>query len=199
MIRQSAMHLSLSWLLFAPGALGACWQVAPNQSQLVFIASQAGGTLQGHFNNYSGIICTHADSGALSPIRATVDLASVESGLPELDEALRGGDFFDVERWPKALFVGAVGAPLGDDRYEVTGSLQLRDVSREITAPVILETDAEGLHAKLSTRLTLARLSYGIGQGEWADTQWVGDEVTVELTATLAPVPDPSNSKVKAR
>jgi polyisoprenoid-binding protein YceI len=174
----------------APNALGACWEVVPQQSRLVFTASQAGGTLQGHFNDYSGRICTPAEDGTPSPIQASVDLASVQTELPELDEALRGSDFFDVARWPKALFEGEVIRGLDDNRYEVTGILELRGVRREITAPLTLRPDADELHASLRTSLTIGRLDYGIGQGEWLDTKWVGDPVEVGLTATLVPALD---------
>lgn len=189
MNHRCACLVTLAWL-FAPNAFAGCWQVVPEQSQLIFIAGQAGGTLQGRFNDYSGVVCADAANGTASRIEATVQMASVETELPELDEALYGRDFFDAERWPKAIFRGDAVRPVGEDRYQVTGTLQLRDVSREITVPVTLKPDADGSQASLATSLTLARLDYGIGQGEWSDTQWVGDEVTIELTARLVPAPD---------
>ena len=33
----------------------------------------------------------------------------------------------------------------------------------------------------------LSRLAFGVGQGEWQDTQWVGDEVTVRFDLLLSP------------
>lgn len=182
-----AMLVACTGLLVAPTALGACWVVVPEQSRLIFVASQAGGTLEGHFNDYSGQVCIDTGNGTASRIEASVDMASVETDLPELDDALLGTDFFHVQRWPSAVFEGASVRALGGDRYEVTGTLTLRDVSREITVPVAVTPAADGSYADLETTLTLARLDYGIGQGEWSDTQWVGDEVTVELTATLIP------------
>jgi polyisoprenoid-binding protein YceI len=40
--------------------------------------------------------------------------------------------------------------------------------------------------AFVSGTLTINRLDYGIGTGEWADTRWLGGEVKVDFRATLS-------------
>ena len=34
----------------------------------------------------------------------------------------------------------------------------------------------------------LKRLAFGLGQGDWASTEWVGDDVDVRFDLKLAPV-----------
>jgi polyisoprenoid-binding protein YceI len=34
---------------------------------------------------------------------------------------------------------------------------------------------------------TLRRLAFGVGRGEWASTEWVGDEVAIRWSARLVP------------
>jgi hypothetical protein len=33
----------------------------------------------------------------------------------------------------------------------------------------------------------LRRLEFGVGQGEWATTEWIGDEVEVRFDLSLVP------------
>jgi polyisoprenoid-binding protein YceI len=40
----------------------------------------------------------------------------------------------------------------------------------------------------VSGSLTLNRLDYGIGTGEWSDTRWLSAEVKVDFSAKLAAV-----------
>jgi hypothetical protein len=35
---------------------------------------------------------------------------------------------------------------------------------------------------------SLRRLAFGLGQGEWASTEWVGDEVDIRFELRLQPV-----------
>ncbi len=39
----------------------------------------------------------------------------------------------------------------------------------------------------------LRRLDFGLGQGDWVSTEWVGDEVEVRFELTLRPAAAASN------
>jgi hypothetical protein len=39
----------------------------------------------------------------------------------------------------------------------------------------------------LSGLATLQRLDFGVGQGQWQSTEWLGNEVTVRYSLVLAP------------
>ena len=74
-------------------------------------------------------------AGRRGAVEISVDMASVSSGLPALDERLRGTEFFDVARFPVASFTSERFGFEGDRLSEVAGTLTLRGLAR----PVVLK------------------------------------------------------------
>jgi polyisoprenoid-binding protein YceI len=66
------------------------------------------------------------------------------------------------------------------------GSLSLRGVTQPIAVRFELEPTQGTLIMKGGA--TLRRLEFGVGQGEWAATTWVGDLVDVAFDLKLLPV-----------
>ncbi|MGH7487377.1 MAG: YceI family protein [bacterium] len=178
--------VTLAGMLIAGGVRATCWMPVLATSKISFDISQAGAPLQGTFSDYSGRICIDPDQPASDRIQVQIRMASVDTQLPELDEALRGADFFDVAHWPQANFESDSVQALGNDHYEVKGKLTLRDVTRSITVPFTLQTGADGA-AQLAGQLSIQRLDYHIGLGQWADTQWVGNQVSISFSVALKP------------
>ena len=50
----------------------------------------------------------------------------------------------------------------------------------------------EGDRARLRAQVTLDRLSFGLGTGEWAEADWVGHSVVVDVDVWLKPAPPES-------
>ena len=72
------------------------------------------------------------------------------------------------------------------DRYAAPGEFTIRDLAREVTWPFELTIGpdpdaADRLRAETAGELSIARLDYGIGQGDFASTQPVGDEVVMRI------------------
>jgi len=177
--------LFLSLAALAQTAAASCWAPVAAQSKVIFSASQAGEAMPGEFKSYDGSICLGEAGKDL--VKVSVQTSSADSGLPELDDALRGPDFFDSSRWPQARFVSDAVKALGKGQYQVTGSLTIRDVTKPVSLVVTFVPAADGKSAKLSGAFSLKRLDYGVGRGQWADTQWVGDQVDLKFDVTLKP------------
>ena len=167
-------------------AAAACWVPVPAANSIVFNTTQAGAPFQGQFTQFSGLVCLTQSAAEQGLMRVQVQTASVDTDLPELDDALRGADFFDVARWPQASFVSESVKTLDASHYQVTGKLTLRDVTREITVPFSFTPTAGG-GARLQGTLDFERLDYHIGLGQWRDTHWVGNEVDVKFSVLLRP------------
>lgn len=180
--------IALAGLLICETAVAHCWTVVPAKSRLGFQVEQAGGTLDGSFKEYAGRFCPNGDD--TPAVQVSVDLASVQTGLPELDDALRGDDFFATRQWPKGTFSASGVTPADGNDYSVAGTLHLRDASHDITVPVHFQPAPDGKSATLTASFSLQRLDYGIGQGQWADTEWVGDTVKIEIRAEMVPAAD---------
>lgn len=164
----------------------ACWKPVVEPDALTFVSIQAGAPLQGTFHEFDANICLdieHPDQPG--HIEVSVDTASVDTRLPELDEALKGPDFMGSTQWPRATFISDSIEPLGDNHYKVRGDFTLRDVTRTIEVPFEYKPSVDGAAPRLEGNTTIKRLDYQVGQGEWSDTRWVEDEVILRFSVQL--------------
>src|SRR5277367_1889162 len=69
-----------------------------------------------------------------SSVSVTIPLASLNTGVPALDDDFRSTDFFDTARFPTATFKSTkVEKGMAADRLEVTGQLTLHGVTKPVT------------------------------------------------------------------
>ncbi len=165
-----------------------CWQPDVAPSRVVFVATQSGAPFEGSFRKFSGSICLDPSSPATGSIDITIDTAGVDTGIPEFDDALRGADFFDTAHWPTAHFASTSITSTGEGKYSVRGRFTLRDVTREIEVPFAMSPGKSG-SMQITGETVIKRLDYNIGLGEWRDTRWVGDEVTLRFIVALTADP----------
>ena len=78
---------------------------------------------------------------------------------------------------------------LDEPDYDAVGKLTLRGVSRDIHVPFSFRTaDEQGKPAGyLLGKTTIKRLDFGVGQGDWKSTEWVGNDVAVSYSLRLVP------------
>lgn len=163
------------------------WTLVPDESRLEFVFTQAGSEEQGHFERFDARFHFDPDRPADSGFEATVDMASVETGDDERDALLRSEDLFAVKRWPRAEFSTLAVEKQGGHRYRAEAELTIRDRTRKLPFPFelrITENDGDRPRLHLTAEVTLKRLDYGVGQGDWADTDQVPDEVRVKVDVT---------------
>ena len=176
----------LASLLAISTVQAACWSPAPAVSKISFKIDQAGAPMKGAFTDYSGIICIDAKNPSADRIQVKISMTSVDTQLPELTKALRGPDFFDVAQWPNATFISDTVHKTGPDQYEVDGKLTLSNVTRQIKVPFTLHRKVSD-SPELTGQLTIKRLDYNIGLGQWKNTQWVGNQVNISFNVSLKP------------
>ena len=194
-MRTSGTRSTLTVLIAAPllasfastahaAAQDTTYTLVPARSSLTYTFTQAGGANQGRFNAYT----VRFDPGA-GRLRVVIDMRSFDTGDSQRNGILGGRDFFDVTQYPQASFI-ARRLTRTATGYQALGTLTLRGVSRTIIVPFTWRTtDIEGRPVGLlSGETTLQRLDFGIGQGEWHSTTWVGDAVTVRFALELVPV-----------
>ncbi len=91
--------------------------------------------------NFRGVTGTvELDQGniASTKVNISIDLASVDSGVPALDTHLQSGDFLSVGDAATATFVSTSVEQTGDKTAKVTGDLTLRGVTKPVTLDVTL-------------------------------------------------------------
>ncbi len=144
-------------------------------------------TVRGTFHDIDGTIEIDENDPTRSHGEFRVKPASVDTNFGARDTHLRSPDFFDAERFPEITFVSTSITSKGNDGYEVTGDLTIRDVTRPATFAVELEGIVKGMsgarHAGFSAKAKLAREDWGLNwnvaleQGGWL----VGKEIKLEV------------------
>lgn len=165
------------WLAGAAAAQEAPrWAVEKESSRLAFLFTQSGSQYEGRFSEWSADIAFDPDDLEGSAVEVTVDMASAETGSADRDQLLRSAPLFAVADHPQGRFVSQEIVAT-DSGYEARGTLTLRGVTRDVVLPFTLAI--EDGRAEAEGRLEIARLDYGIGQGQWQETSMVADAVAV--------------------
>lgn len=128
MMSESVAQADLRAVL--PGWITGEWAVDPAHSFVGFSVRRLMGKVRGRFTAFDARIVT-ADDPADSTVTATVDLASVETGVAMRDEQLRSAAFFDVENTPVMRFASS-SLRYADENWVLTGDLTIRGVTRPI-------------------------------------------------------------------
>ena len=69
--------------------------------------------------------------------------------------------------------------------FSAVGALTLHGITKDV--PIDFQfTQASG-GAKLAGTAKLNRLDFGVGQGDWKSTEWVGDAVKISFSLVLKP------------
>jgi polyisoprenoid-binding protein YceI len=178
----------LLWLLaclFLVDAIPATANgVVVAKSEIAFTMKQMGVNFDGRFRKWSGDVVF--DPGALDKSRAQfdIDLASVDLASIESEAEAKGSLWFNTAKFPVAHFASTSIRSVGGDRYEIAGKLSLKGITRDCVVPVAVKSDAAG-NRTAEGSFSLKRLDYKIGEGEWADTATVADDIRVRVRIVL--------------
>ena len=167
-------------------AVATAWTVDPAHSQLTFHPRLAGGEFAGRFERFDATIRFDPADLEHSSLLVVIDLLSALTGDTDRDAALQGSDFFQTTRWPQGTFTSAGIRSLGGGRYEATGKLTLRDVTRDVRVQFRFDpVEPSRGAARMIGASNLRRLEFGVGQGDWRSTEWLDDGVRVEFNLAL--------------
>lgn len=167
----------------APAKTAAAAQVlVPAQSEVTFVARQLGVPLDGRFQRFSAQTSFDPKAPQTSKIAFQIELGSVNLD-PETNAELLKPEWFNTARFPKATFQSSAIKALGGGKYEVAGKLAIKGLARDLVVPVQL-TQAAGL-STATGGFTLKRLDFKIGDGDWADTSVVANDVQVRFKLVL--------------
>jgi polyisoprenoid-binding protein YceI len=128
--------LLLAALLATLGAAQAepvTYKIDPNHTAVTFEAKHFGtSTLRGRWDKKEGSV-TLDKAAKTGKVEFTIDMASITTGSTQFDGHLKSKDFFLVEEFPTAKFVGDKFTFNGDKVASVAGELTLRGVTKPIT------------------------------------------------------------------
>jgi len=169
-------------LLAGPWPAGA-QTVDPARSEIVFGFRQENVPGSGRFRTFVADIAFDAARPEALRASVEVDLTSVDLGDPGWNADIQGASWFNTRRFPKATFVASAAKALGGGRFEAPAKFTLKGVTRDVVATFSARTEAEG--TVLEGAVPLKRTEFGVGDGAWADTRVVANEVAVRFKMFL--------------
>ena len=89
--------------------------------------------VRGDFKDYDVEISLDPDNLQDSKVRASIDVASIDTNNADRDAHLRSEDFFDAEEYPTIDFESTSFRRTDDGDVELTGDLTIRGTTREVT------------------------------------------------------------------
>jgi polyisoprenoid-binding protein YceI len=186
MIARSVVRLASLVALAAAAPMADAQDVLVDKSEIRFAAKQLGVSVEGRFRKWKANVVFLPRDLAKSKAEFDIDLASIDLASEDSEREVRDKLWFDTARFPVAHFSSTSIRDLGGDRYEVAGALTLKGIAREAVVPVAVRKDAAGNSVAEGT-FNLKRLDYKIGEGMWADTETVRNEVAVRVRIVLPP------------
>lgn len=173
--------LALAFLL-CPAALAGPREADAGSGKLEFSATQADAKFSGAFKRFHVRLDFDPAAPAQGRLDVIVDAESIDTQDGERDEILRGPDFFAVEKHPRAEYHATRFERAGSG-WRAEGELTIRGVKKPV--PVNFTLVPDGSTTVMKGTASLKRLEFGLGQGEWAETEWVGDAVDVRFELKL--------------
>lgn len=155
----------------------------PGTGSLTFSFMQAGAESRGSFKQFTTELTYDPGKPTAGSLKVTVQAGSLETQDKDRNDALAGADLFDVAKYPTAQYVANSFAQRPGGQLEAVGKLTLRGVTKDLRVPLNLRISGDG--AELSGEVTLKRLDFGVGQGEWQSTEWVGNDVKLQYKVPL--------------
>ena len=179
---------ALSLALVAGTVQSETYNVDKAHSEVLFSVRHMGvSRVTGRFNDFTGVVNGDPAKPGESSVEFTIKAASIDTNDAGRDKHLRSADFFDVEKFPELTFKSSKITAKGQNQFDVTGTLTMHGVAKEVTLPVTLAgpvKDPRG-NEKVGFEATakLNRKDYGITWNRALDAG--GVEVSDEVQVTI--------------
>lgn len=109
------------------------WNIDNAHTTVEFSVKHLGiATVKGQFRQFNAT-AEATPEGKLTSLSATIDAASVDTGVEQRDNHLRSPDFFEVEKFPAINFVSTAVSYSSPTEATVTGNLSLHGITKPVT------------------------------------------------------------------
>jgi len=155
------------------------WQLDPTHSSVEFsVKHMMMTTVRGRFKDLQATLRGDRDHPDDAGVDATLQVASIDTGVADRDAHLRSADFFDADNHPTINFRSTRidGNPPREegDRFRLIGDLAIRDTTMEI----VLECEYQGrgkdpwgkTRAGFSFRTEIDRREWGLKWNQAIET-----------------------------
>ena len=174
------LYAALLLLIAMPAA---AQMVDMAKSRISFGFKQASVPGDGVFSRFTAQVSFDAAKPEATRANIEVDVTSVDLGDAGWNSDILGAPWFNARQFPKSTFVVSGAKALGGGRFEAPAKFTLKGITRDTIASFTATADANG--TLLEGAVPLKRSEYKMGDGMWADTTVVANEVAVRFKVYL--------------
>ncbi|MCF2491550.1 YceI family protein [Dyadobacter sp. CY347] len=137
------------------------------------------GTCNGTFDAPKGSAVFNEKSPENASFDMNIAASTFDTGNNSRDKDMKSDKYFDVAKYPNIHFK-STKVEKKNGKYEATGKLTIRDVTKTVSLPFDAKKNTDGTYA-LSSSFEINRLDYNVGTKDWK----LKDVVTVDLKAII--------------
>ena len=165
---------------FAQASSGA-YSLNPDKSKILFtIGHFFVSSTEGKFSSFDGTLKFDPAAPELGTVTIHVSPGSIVTDSAARDEHLRTADFFDVARFPTAVFESTALTRNSSKTGKLTGMLSLHGVSKPISLNVTYLTPDPNADRQIFSATTIFKRS-DFGMNNYPGV--IGDDVTLNIEA----------------
>ena len=175
--------LVLAWTITQAPAVSETYEINPENSSVLFKVRLLWTTnIEGCFcGGVSGRVSLDPDAPQKTSVELEIKTDTVNTGVTQLNNAIKGPGFLDVERFPLITFKNTSAQRINDQQYTLTGALTFHGVTKLLTLRSNLigqSKDSKGeSHRGSDIYLVIKRSEFGIK----GDSAAVGDDIFLTI------------------
>lgn len=174
---------------FAASAQNSGWRVDKAHTSVGFaVRHMVISEVTGNFKDFNITVSTSTDDFSDAVIDATIKVASIDTDNERRDNHLESDDFFNAEKFPEIKFRSTSFEKVGENKYNITGDLTIRDITKKVTFDATLNgmlKTSRGVLAAWKATISINRFDFGL---KWNRTIEAGGLIageTVNITLVL--------------
>lgn len=166
------------------------WVIDKSDSKLEFTATQKSAPTTGEFKNYEiKKLIFDPQNPAAAEVEIAIETGSISLSNTLVEQTLKSSSWFDVDEFPNATFKARNFKHQTDNNYKLNGELTIKGITQKLPVSLSIKTidktSEKPASLKVEGTATIKRLNYQIGQGEWASTETINDEVILKINITV--------------
>ncbi|HVO32615.1 MAG TPA: YceI family protein [Elusimicrobiota bacterium] len=179
--------LTLGMVMLIGGlAQAATYTIDPMHSSISFKVKHVIGKVTGNFTKFNGTFDYDAGNPKNWTAKATIDPASINTGIEKRDTHLKSPDFFDVQKYPAMSFASTGVTDVSGSNAKLHGTLTMHGVAKPVTLDLTIDGVApdpmgKGTRAGASAMGHVNRADFGIGATTGPMAGMVGTDIEIDI------------------
>ena len=120
------------------------WKLDKAHSSITFmVRHMVISEVTGKFKDFTITLESDKDDFSDAAVQSTIKVASLSTDNTMRDNHLKSDDFFNADKFPEINFKSTSFKKINDTKYEITGDLTIRDVTKTVTFDATLNGNHE--------------------------------------------------------